>query len=129
MTDTVFVPCPAGNNPETFRHYEALEVGSIPLIMRPSDMEDHVTGGGARPASFDFLQFWEGYPGPILDSWAEAEGVMKALETVPGDLDKLQRRIQVWYASFKALTRQRVATIMHGHMDVQPRVRHSPSCH
>ena len=34
MLDTVFVPCPDGANPETFRFYEALEFGCIPLLVK-----------------------------------------------------------------------------------------------
>jgi GR25 family glycosyltransferase involved in LPS biosynthesis len=34
LLNSVFVPCPAGNNPETFRFYEALECGCIPLYVR-----------------------------------------------------------------------------------------------
>lgn len=34
LLDTVFVPCPDGVNPETFRFYEALECGCIPLIVK-----------------------------------------------------------------------------------------------
>jgi hypothetical protein len=34
MLDTVFVPCPDGVNPETFRFYEALEFGCIPLLVK-----------------------------------------------------------------------------------------------
>jgi hypothetical protein len=34
MLDSVFVPCPDGQNPETFRFYEALEFGCIPLLVR-----------------------------------------------------------------------------------------------
>jgi GR25 family glycosyltransferase involved in LPS biosynthesis len=34
LLDSVFVPCPDGNNPETFRFYEALECGAVPLIVR-----------------------------------------------------------------------------------------------
>ena len=37
LLDTVFVPCPDGMNPETFRFYEALECGCIPLIVRTSN--------------------------------------------------------------------------------------------
>jgi GR25 family glycosyltransferase involved in LPS biosynthesis len=33
LLDTVFVPCPDGVNPETFRFYEALECGCIPLLV------------------------------------------------------------------------------------------------
>lgn len=32
--DTVFAPCPGGQNPETFRFYEALEHGCIPVYVR-----------------------------------------------------------------------------------------------
>lgn len=34
LLNSVFVPCPAGNNSETFRFYEALECGCIPLYIR-----------------------------------------------------------------------------------------------
>jgi len=33
LHDTIFVPCPAGNNIETFRFYEALECGCIPVFI------------------------------------------------------------------------------------------------
>lgn len=34
LLDTIFVPCPGGNNMETFRLYEALECGCIPLYVK-----------------------------------------------------------------------------------------------
>jgi hypothetical protein len=34
LLNTVFVPCPDGVNAETFRFYEALECGCIPLLVR-----------------------------------------------------------------------------------------------
>ena len=38
LLDTVFVPCPGGNNFETYRFYEALECGCVPVIVRePGD--------------------------------------------------------------------------------------------
>ena len=33
LLDTVFVPCPDGMNPETFRFYEALECGCLPVLV------------------------------------------------------------------------------------------------
>ena len=41
LVDTGFVLCPEGNNPETFRHYEALEVGAVPLFVRPPREKGH----------------------------------------------------------------------------------------
>jgi hypothetical protein len=41
LQNTKFVPCPAGNNIETFRFYEALESGCIPLFTElPPILED-----------------------------------------------------------------------------------------
>jgi len=38
LLDTIFVPCPPGNNIETYRLYEALECGCIPLYVKsPGD--------------------------------------------------------------------------------------------
>ena len=38
LLDTIFVPCPRGNNIETFRLYEALECGCIPIYVKtPED--------------------------------------------------------------------------------------------
>jgi GR25 family glycosyltransferase involved in LPS biosynthesis len=42
LLDTVFVPCPDGVNPETFRFYEALECGCIPLLVRTEKNADWV---------------------------------------------------------------------------------------
>ena len=131
--DTVFVPCPAGNNPETFRHYEALELGAIPLIVvgkadgetwtGKKEVQDRQNGRGenetkVRRGDINFLEYWEGYPGPLLESWEEAQSVMTALVSTPAVLDKLQRRLQNWYKSFKGLTRQRMALIIQGRMDI-----------
>jgi len=33
------VPCPAGNNGETFRVYEALEAGAVPVVVQEEGME------------------------------------------------------------------------------------------
>ena len=43
MTDSVFVLCPFGNSPETFRHYEAFEYGAIPLLVRPQENYDFIS--------------------------------------------------------------------------------------
>lgn len=42
LLDSVFVPCPVGNNSETFRLYEALECGCIPLYVKTSGDEVYV---------------------------------------------------------------------------------------
>lgn len=42
MLDTVFVPCPRGNNVETFRLYEALECGCVPIYVKTPGDESYV---------------------------------------------------------------------------------------
>ncbi len=39
MLNSMFVPCPAGMNHETFRLYEALECGAIPLVIKTTENE------------------------------------------------------------------------------------------
>jgi len=42
LLDSMFVPCPPGNNLETFRLYEALECGCIPLYVKSNGDEAYV---------------------------------------------------------------------------------------
>ena len=44
--NSIFIPCPRGNNVETFRFYEALEHGAIPVYVREKDDDEY----------FSFLQ-------------------------------------------------------------------------
>lgn len=59
VLDTIFMPCPAGSAVETFRLYEALELGAIPLLVKQKNK------------NLDFLSTWTGYPGPLLNNWTE----------------------------------------------------------
>jgi hypothetical protein len=42
LLDSLFVPCPSGNNSETFRLYEALECGCIPLYVKTPGDETYI---------------------------------------------------------------------------------------
>lgn len=88
LSKTAFVLCPAGNNPETFRLYESLETGSIPLFVRPS-------------IEIDYLQYkyWYNYPGPIFNSWDELKPFLNNVTS--NYIDDLQLKINIWYKEFK----------------------------
>ena len=43
LLDSYFVPCPTGNNTETFRIYEALECGCVPLYVKNGDSDPLAT--------------------------------------------------------------------------------------
>lgn len=70
IADTVFTPCPAGSAPETFRLYEAFELGSIPITVRP------------KREVVNYINAWTNYPGPILDSWQELSEYFNTLGLV-----------------------------------------------
>jgi GR25 family glycosyltransferase involved in LPS biosynthesis len=85
LLNTVFVPCPEGVNGETFRFYEALECGCIPLIVRTPQntawvdwVQEHLQiidlpSWEAAAAFVDHLmsnkEKLEKYRGVVLESW------------------------------------------------------------
>ena len=77
MQNSMFIPCPRGINHETFRLYEALENGCIPLVLKTQDNEEWFN--------------WISNKIPLLPitSWSDAVRLMMTLMTN-------QRRIEVY---------------------------------
>ena len=77
MLNSMFVPCPRGMNHETFRLYEALESGCIPLVLKTQENEEWFR--------------WVSNRIPLLPitSWGDAVRLMTTLMTN-------QRRIEVY---------------------------------
>ena len=123
MNDTIFVPCPAGNNPETFRHYEALEIGCIPIILDRTnqipfimeqqnlmssksnhteyDYEYDINKEKEKYYDFLYSEFWQSYPGPKLTNWS---GLNLFLELSLQNLSSIVEFHQVtqkWYKKQK----------------------------
>ena len=70
LLNSWFVPCPGGNNTETFRVYEALEAGAIPILV--SDSED------------PFIKYISGLlPLMIPKTWAHANELMHTMKAQP----------------------------------------------
>lgn len=88
LLDSVFVPCPPGNNPETFRLYEALECGCLPLYVK-SEGDD---------AYIEWIQNELGLL-PV-SSWEEAktlmEHFMKEKELMESYRNQLLIRWKTW---------------------------------
>lgn len=80
LLDSVFAPCPAGNNAETFRIYEALECGAIPLIIGEF--------GGPLPLI-------------RLASWAEAGDCIMHLMANPDKLELYRDKLLGAWATMK----------------------------
>ena len=98
LADTVFCPCPSGNNPETFRLYEALEVGCIPLFVRPPEDKDFTKHGE-----------WNSYPGVIFNSWNDLNPFLMWAQHNPREVDLLHHSILRWYESMLLFAKKNVA--------------------
>ena len=90
-----FSLCPEGHRHfETFRFYESLELGSIPLSLQTTEQL------GAL--------FCEPWPLPTFDSWSQAAAFAETLLPNPEALDVLQLTIRSWWEREKYVASKRV---------------------
>ena len=101
LFNSQFVLCPSGNNPETFRLYESLEAGAIPIVVRAPSQRDF------------FRAFTIPPPFPVLESWENIGIELERLHKLsPTALDDMQRDTQMWYATVRAEFASDVADII-----------------
>lgn len=102
MDDSIFVPCPAGEvNLESFRVYEALEAGCIPIVEK-------------RPAFDYFTRLLGSHPLPTLTDWSEATLLVE--ELLAADPESVRHACWSWWESYKLrLTRVFHTTISTAH--------------
>ena len=96
LTDSAFAPAPMGNvTLETFRMYEALELGSIPLIetRRAYPYFEHLLGS---------------HPLPSFHRWSDATAFVERYARDPAALDGLQQSCLAWWVDFKVGLSRRV---------------------
>ena len=95
-----FVPIIRGNNVETFRLYECLEAGSVPIYVRESG---------------DDL-YWKWLTSKIklvnIPSWSIAEKYMKHFLSNPNDADRYRKGLLEQWASWKAELRATLSKII-----------------
>ncbi|HLB94310.1 MAG TPA: hypothetical protein VJJ81_03600 [Candidatus Babeliales bacterium] len=88
LLDTIIVPCPSGwINPDTFRTYEALECGCIPIVEK------------------GYNNYYESllgkHPMPVVESWEQAPDLVKSLLADPVGLEQLRVKCQEWWLDCK----------------------------
>ena len=88
MQQSVFVPCPGGQNPETFRFYEALQCGCIPLVLKTAENEQW------------FHWVSEKIPLVALKSWDDAARIMMTLAANPDRLAIYRERVLTGWANW-----------------------------
>lgn len=102
LEDSVFSPCPMGNAIlETWRLYESLEMGCIPLV-------EH------RPFLDYFRQMFGPNPIPSFRSWTAARRYVEAALGNPTELAGKQDEIHRWWTGYKDTARIRVRTAIDG---------------
>jgi hypothetical protein len=93
LSDTIFVPCPRGNNTETFRFYEALERGCIPVFTElPRALEN---------SGIPFLE---------TKTWKEVVVLIEHLNKNIDELVKYQASILDGWLKYKEGLRQDVSS-------------------
>lgn len=112
MSDSVFTPCPKGNSVEQYRIYEAIEVGSIPVICQDNGHakerlppEFHVRPAPwpavdrALPSRGDEPHRVSCQESPILfvDDWKDAPAAMMAAAANPDALLRRQQELLTWW--------------------------------
>mmetsp|Transcript_24544 Transcript_24544/g.52065 ORF Transcript_24544/g.52065 Transcript_24544/m.52065 type:complete len:437 (+) Transcript_24544:382-1692(+) len=96
IQDSIFTLSPIGRNPQCYRLYEAVEAGSIPVVIR-DDL--HVADAETNPCR-RVLKHWQDAPIVILDSWDELYPTMHDLLENLEELDKMQSDLLTWYEDY-----------------------------
>jgi len=106
LGNSIFVPCGMGNvNLESFRIYEALERGAIPIVEK-------------RPWLDYFTLLFGPHPLPSVHRWADAPVLMRNLVSEPRRLNQKQTEIRTWWDNLQKGLSQRMARILN---NAQPR--------
>lgn len=101
MEDSIFAPCPSGNNPETIRLYDALELGCIPISLSHEFL-----------LSSDALALIGSVPFPLLGSWDELPEFLEIMKgkilTNPDEIFDLQKRCITWWSDYKVAIHRKI---------------------
>jgi hypothetical protein len=107
LQQSIFVPCPRGNsNPETFRLYEALEVGSIPIVER----DDYWNS-----------LFGDDHPLIQVSDWNKAVNDIIALSKETEWQEEYSQKLVSWWNSQKNSLKQKIKTTID-----QPKIIEKP---
>jgi len=100
LDDTVIVPCPGGwSNLETFRVYEALEAGCIPIVER-------------RPGFDYFTDLLGPHPIPNVMRWREAVELVRQLQA-EDRIEALRQTCAAWWQAYKPRLAEEMQDFIH----------------
>jgi hypothetical protein len=106
LGNTLFAPCPRGWwNLDSFRVYEALECGAIPIVEK-------------GPIDY-FSLFFGDHPFLTVESWDEAPTLVRQLMANPEQLEKRRQACADWWQACKADFKNQITTTIRKRFDVQ----------
>ena len=99
LLNSIFVPCPTGWwNLDSFRIYEALECGCIPVVEK---------------IPFDYFNLYLGSnPFITISSWNEVIDIINNLLSDPIALEKRRLACQKWWLTYKDNLKQTMSTVI-----------------
>lgn len=98
LESSVFVPCPTGQNADTYRFYEALEAGCMPIFISTPEVKQWLG------------QFEDSIPFLCIDNWEGVAKVMKHFMNNPTYLNEYRGVIMEGWAKCKAGLKQKIGT-------------------
>lgn len=88
LLNSIFVPCPTGYwNMDSFRLYESLECGCIPIVEN-------------KPIDY-FAKFYGKHPFLTVDSWEQAPEIINELLSNPELLEMKRVECYLWWLEYK----------------------------
>lgn len=101
LEDSVFAPCPCGFiNLDSFRIYEALECGCIPIVEQ-------------RPMLDYFTALFGLHPMITVEHWGEAREAMATLLADPAAAEQRRAACTAWWQGVKSGHRRDIALLAH----------------
>jgi hypothetical protein len=91
LLDSAFTLAPRGHHPECFRNYEAIEAGSIPVMIK-EDLENSKCKNS--------MELWYEAPLLYLNDWEELYPRVEELMKDPERLDQMYVEVREWYEKF-----------------------------
>jgi GR25 family glycosyltransferase involved in LPS biosynthesis len=103
MADSIFIPCPRGTNVETYRFYEALESGCIPVFVDDPDTGSWMQKFNMGEKSMNFFR---------IPDWSAAAELITMFKEHPTDLEEYRRMILKGWADYKMSLKQNIRKLM-----------------
>jgi alpha(1,3/1,4) fucosyltransferase len=99
MLNSWCVPCPSGQNPETFRVYEALEAGAVPILVKEDGCDPY----------FQMLAKW--LPLLVANDWGHAAGLIHTLRERPEVYEQYRGQLLMAWEKMKMDVKARVKSV------------------